>query len=75
MAEGRRARGLGPRRVIRALRKLGFEVDNIEGSHYTLRRADGKRVVIPHHDEVKVGLLLDSLKAAGISWDEFQGAL
>jgi len=61
--------------VIRALRKLGFEVDHVEGSHDTLRRADGKRVVIPHHGEVKAGLLLDSLKAVGISWDEFQEAL
>lgn len=54
---------------------MGFEVDHIEGSHYTLMHADGRRITVPHHREVKVGLLLDSLRAVGITWEEFREAL
>ncbi len=61
--------------MIRALRRLGFEVDYVEGSHYTLVHEDGRRIVIPFHREVKGGLLLDSLKGIGINWDEFQEML
>ena len=57
------------------MRRLGFEVDYIQGSHYTLVHEDERRITIPYHREVKVGLLLDSLKAIGISWEEFQEVL
>jgi hypothetical protein len=36
---------------------------------------DGRRVSIPRHRTVKVGLLLDQLKKSGISWEEFRGEL
>jgi predicted RNA binding protein YcfA (HicA-like mRNA interferase family) len=75
MSEGRRARGVSATRVIRAFQKLGFEIDRITGSHHIMLNPDGRRVSIPRHRTVKVGLLLDQLKKSGISWEEFRGEL
>ncbi|MSQ10843.1 MAG: addiction module toxin, HicA family [Dehalococcoidia bacterium] len=63
------------RRVVRALERLGFGVRKVEGSHYHFRHPDGRRLVIPFHGEVRVGLLLDSLKLANITWEAFEEAL
>ncbi len=38
----------GPR-LITALRKAGFEVIRIKGSHHFLRHAEGRRTVVPVH--------------------------
>lgn len=75
MASGRRARGIRVARAIRAFARLGFEVDHVTGSHYTLRHLDGRRVIIPYHGTLKAGLLLKELKRAAISWEEFERAL
>jgi predicted RNA binding protein YcfA (HicA-like mRNA interferase family) len=58
--------------VLRAFRRLGFEVDHVTGSHYILLHEDGRRATIPRHNPVKPGLLLDQLKKAGISWEAFR---
>ncbi len=37
-----------PWEVVRALQRVGFEIDHQTGSHVVMRRAsDGRRVVIP----------------------------
>ncbi len=42
-------------RLIRALRKFGFEVMRIKGSHYFLQHKDGRCTVIPLHRGESMG--------------------
>ena len=60
--------------VVRAMRRLGFEVARQRGSHIVLRRGS-IGCVVPNHREVKVGTLSGILKQAEISADEFIEAL
>lgn len=43
------------RDLVRALRKLGFQVIRIKGSHHYLRHPDGRATVIPVHAGEKIG--------------------
>ncbi|MSQ24947.1 MAG: addiction module toxin, HicA family [Dehalococcoidia bacterium] len=75
MSLGRQGRGVRAAAAIQAFRKLGFSVDRIHGSHYILKHADGRRVTIPRHGEVKPGLLLNQLKRVAIAWEDFREPL
>ncbi|MEW5761796.1 MAG: type II toxin-antitoxin system HicA family toxin [Bacillota bacterium] len=68
---------LKAREVIAALRKAGFEVDHVTGSHYILRHPDGRRVVVPYHGQrdIKQGVLKAILKQAGLTADRFKDLL
>jgi len=46
---------LSGRDLIRALRRAGFEVIRIKGSHHFLRHADGRCTVIPVHSGEIIG--------------------
>lgn len=61
------------REVIAALRKAGFEVARIKGSHHFLRRADGRRTVVPVHagEVIGPGLLAAILRDCEMDRDEF----
>jgi len=42
------------------------------GSHISMTSSDGKRrTVIPRHDEIKPGTLLDIIEQAGLTKEEF----
>ena len=62
-----------PRQIIRALEKVGFEIDHQTGSHVVLWRAsDGSRVVVPWHSrDLGRGPTLRIIKAAGLTRDGF----
>ncbi|MBS1202187.1 MAG: hypothetical protein H6R22_696 [Chromatiaceae bacterium] len=60
--------------AIRALERLGFRVVRQRGSHIVLRRGNSG-CVVPSHRELKLGTLAGLLKQAGVSTDEFLGAL
>ena len=60
--------------TVRALERLGFVVLRQRGSHIMLRR-DSSGCVVPNHREIKVGTLIGVLKQAGVSVEEFLGAL
>lgn len=60
--------------LIRALQRLGFEKIRQNGSHVVMRRGS-TGCVVPSHSEVKVGTLAGVLRQAGVSSDEFTGAL
>ena len=54
------------RELIRILRRNGFEVVRVWGSHHSLRHADGRYTVVPVHagEVIGPGLLLKILKDA-----------
>ena len=61
------------RRVLRALRKLGFRVVRMRGSHVILKREDGRLTVVPVHarEEIGRGLLGKIAYDVGLSTREF----
>ena len=50
------------------MKRLGFEVIRIKGSHQYLQHADGRAIVVPAHagETIGRGLLTKILKAAKI---------
>lgn len=63
--------------LIRALRKLGFEVIRIKGSHHFLRHADGRSTVVPVHrsETIGRGLLAQILRDCDLSREELRDNL
>jgi predicted RNA binding protein YcfA (HicA-like mRNA interferase family) len=61
--------------VIRAFEKAGYSISRVSGSHFVLKHAERPTVIIPRHDPVKTGLLLDQVKASGLTIEEFEGLL
>ncbi len=65
------------REVIAALRRAGFVVLRIKGSHHFLQHPDGWRTVVsvPVGEIIGPGLLNQILKDAEVEADEFQNGL
>lgn len=63
--------------LIRALRKLGFEVMRKKGSHHFLQHKDGRCTVVPVHrrETIGRGLLAQILRDCEITKDELQKKL
>ena len=63
--------------LIRALRKLGFAVIRIKGSHHFLQHPDGRSTVVPAHrgETIGRGLLSQILNDCDISKEELQQIL
>ena len=59
--------------VIAALKKAGFVVLRIKGSHHLLSHPDSRRTVVPVHrgEIVGPGLMLKILRDCEIERDEF----
>jgi len=64
---------LSGREVVKALRKIGYELDRQHGSHMILRQADPpfRRLVVPDHKELRRGTLRAIIRQAGLSVPEF----
>ncbi|MCI0542682.1 type II toxin-antitoxin system HicA family toxin [bacterium] len=62
-----------PKVAIRALRKAGFVVDHVTGSHHVLYKDDRSQPVsIAYHNKpLKKGTLSGIIKQAGLSVQEF----
>ena len=62
-----------PRQVIKALKRAGFYIDHISGSHYILYRDDhSPPISIPYHNkDLKIGTLKSILKQAKLSVKKF----
>ena len=58
------------RELIAVLRRKGFAVIRIRGSHHFLRHSDGRSTVIPVHggEDIGIGLLGKILK--DVEWTE-----
>lgn len=63
--------------ATRAFGKFGYEVVRQRGSHVRLRDPSGQRqpLTVPNHRELKSGLLRRLIRDAGLSIEDFLGAL
>ncbi len=61
-------------RLIKALKKAGFKVARVRGSHHFLQHADGRCTVVPVHrgESIGRGLLAQILRDCDMSRKEFQ---
>ena len=70
---------VGARQVIAALRRAGFIVDRIVGSHYILARPDdpARAVTVPFHGvrDIKPGTLRSIIRQAGLTVEAFRDLL
>ncbi|HNT78356.1 MAG TPA: type II toxin-antitoxin system HicA family toxin [Anaerolineae bacterium] len=60
------------RQLIAALRKKGFEVIRVKGSHHFLQSPDGHRTVVPVHrgETIGPGLMSQILRDCEMTRDE-----
>jgi predicted RNA binding protein YcfA (HicA-like mRNA interferase family) len=67
------------RQVLAALRRSGFVIDRIVGSHHVMRHAKdvSRAVTIPVHGgrDLKPGTLRNIIRQAGFTIDEFRKLL
>lgn len=68
---------LTPEKVIKVLKRKGFVLDRIKGSHHLYYHPETKRrVVVPlHKKDLPKGTLLEILRQAGISKEELRELL
>ena len=68
---------LPARKVIKALKKLGFYIDHQKGSHIVLKDIDTKSItiVVPNHLEIDRGTLKSILKQSKIDLERFLSVL
>lgn len=68
---------LTPRKVIKVLKKKGFILDRVKGSHHIYYRPETKcRVIVAlHKKDLPKGTLLEILKQAGVSKDDLRDIL
>lgn len=63
--------------LVKALGKLGYELDHQTGSHMILRHVGPphRRLTVPNHKELAKGTLRAILREAGLTMSEFQELL
>ena len=63
--------------LVAALKKAGFEVLRVKGSHHFLRRADGRATVVPVHsgEDIGPGLLAKILRDCELTREQLQESL
>jgi predicted RNA binding protein YcfA (HicA-like mRNA interferase family) len=62
------------REVVKALSKIGYEVDHQTGSHIILRLSSPpyRRLTVPNHKELAKGTLRGIIEDAGLTVEEFR---
>jgi predicted RNA binding protein YcfA (HicA-like mRNA interferase family) len=65
------------RDAVKALRKIGYEIDHQTGSHMILRRTSYpfRRLTVPDHRELAKGTLRAIIREAGLAVEQFVGLL
>jgi len=68
---------LSGERLVKALRKQGFALVRVKGSHHFLRHADGRCTVVPVHrgETIGPGLLARILRDCDLPKDDLRSAL
>jgi mRNA interferase HicA len=71
--------GLSGRRVVNALRRGGFDLIRVSGSHHVLRKpgVPNSKVVVPVHGarDLPPGTVASILRQAGLTVEEFSSLL
>jgi predicted RNA binding protein YcfA (HicA-like mRNA interferase family) len=65
---------LSGKKLIAVLKRAGFEVIHIRGSHHSLQHPDGRITVVPVHagEHIGPGLFLKILANCEITREEFE---
>jgi predicted RNA binding protein YcfA (HicA-like mRNA interferase family) len=63
--------------AVKALERIGYEVDHQTGGHIILRRAVAphRRLTVPNHRELAKGTLRSIIREAGLTVDQFVALL
>jgi predicted RNA binding protein YcfA (HicA-like mRNA interferase family) len=62
---------LKPKKVIKALKRGGFEVNHVTRSHYIMKKGK-QRVTVPYHGkDLPIPLLASIIRQSGLTVDEF----
>jgi predicted RNA binding protein YcfA (HicA-like mRNA interferase family) len=61
---------LSGKEIIKALSKVGFVPVRQKGSHVFLRHVDGRRTVVPLHDEINKSTLIDILSQTKLTKED-----
>jgi predicted RNA binding protein YcfA (HicA-like mRNA interferase family) len=66
-------RDADPRKVLRALERLGFVVDHVSGGHYAMvhRKDRSRRTTVPFHGKLSSGTLRAVLRETRVALEEF----
>ena len=67
-------RDLSGREVVKGLKRLGFSVENQEGSHIRLSRR-GLRVTVPNHPALLPKTLKSIMKQANVTIDDLMAVI
>jgi predicted RNA binding protein YcfA (HicA-like mRNA interferase family) len=61
------------REVVKALAKIGYDVDHQTGSHMILRQKEPphRRLTVPNHPELAKGTLRAIIRQTGLTVEEF----
>ena len=64
-------------KTIKALAKIGYEIDHQTGSHIILRNKEEphRRLTVPNHKELAKGTLRAIIREAGLTVEEFMRLL
>ena len=62
---------LSGKEIIKALAKVGFVPVRQKGSHVFLRHVDGRRTVVPLHEEVNKSTVMDIIEQTKLTRQEF----
>ncbi|MCY4028777.1 MAG: type II toxin-antitoxin system HicA family toxin [Acidobacteria bacterium] len=60
---------------VAAVRRIGYSLDRIEGSHMIVVGPTGRRLSVPRHPELGRGLLRALIRDAGLTREEFVSLL
>jgi predicted RNA binding protein YcfA (HicA-like mRNA interferase family) len=60
---------------VKAVRKIGYQIDHTEGSHMILICSGRTRISVPKHKELGRGLLRALMRDAGLTRDELMELL
>jgi predicted RNA binding protein YcfA (HicA-like mRNA interferase family) len=68
-------RDLSGREVVKGLKRLGFSVENQEGSHIRLSQGGGLRVTVPNHPALLPKTLKSIMKQANVTIDDLMAVI
>lgn len=59
--------------AVKALSKIGYDIDHQRGSHIVLRQKTSpyRRITIPNHKEIAKGTLRAIIRETGLTVEEF----